>query len=115
MVCGKDKDYARFHIVPSIYRTHLPETLKSHRSHDVVLMCFDCLSMSLNEQHKVKVKLADQYDAPLHEVSKYFTLNQYISGLKLKSKTIKASWTKMSLQSKLNIAIQLKEQLEFIV
>jgi len=78
-------------------------------------MCFDCLSMSLNEQHKVKVKLADHYDAPLHEISKFFTLNQYISGLKLKSKTIKASWIKMSLESKLNILAQLKEQLEFIV
>lgn len=40
--CSKDKDYARFHIVPTIYRTHLPDSLKSHRSHDVVLLCFDC-------------------------------------------------------------------------
>jgi hypothetical protein len=38
-------------------------------------MCFDCVPAANNEQHKVKVKLADQYDAPLHAVSKYFTLN----------------------------------------
>jgi len=40
--CNKDRDYAKFNIVPSIYRVHLPENLKSHRSHDVVLLCFDC-------------------------------------------------------------------------
>ena len=103
VVCGKDKDYARFHIVPSIYRTHLPESLKSHRSHDVVLMCFDCLSLSLNEQHKVKARLADEYNAPLHEISKYFTLNQYISGLKLKSKTLTNFWHQMSETNRLNL------------
>ena len=100
VVCGKDKDYARFHIVPSIYRTHLPETLKSHRSHDVVLMCFDCLSTALNEQHKVKVKLAEQYDAPLHEISEYFTLNQYISGLQIQARTIDKQWKKMPEENK---------------
>lgn len=47
VVCGSDSEYSRFHIVPSIYRTHLPETLKSHRSHDVVLLCFECLNEGL--------------------------------------------------------------------
>ena len=47
--CGKDSEYSRFHIVPSIYRTHLPECLKSHRSHDVVLLCFDCLNEGLRQ------------------------------------------------------------------
>ena len=47
--CAKDSEYSRFHIVPSIYRTHLPETLKSHRSHDVVLLCFDCLNEGLRQ------------------------------------------------------------------
>ena len=47
VICGKDKEYSRFHIVPSVYRTHLPESMKSHRSHDVVLFCFDCLGKAL--------------------------------------------------------------------
>lgn len=42
VVCGSTKDYARFFIIPSLYRTHLPDGLKSHRSHDIVLMCFGC-------------------------------------------------------------------------
>mmetsp|Transcript_12450 Transcript_12450/g.15907 ORF Transcript_12450/g.15907 Transcript_12450/m.15907 type:complete len:166 (+) Transcript_12450:1488-1985(+) len=73
--CGKDSELTRFHVVPSIYRTHLPETLKSHRSHDVVLLDFDCLSLGLKLQHKLKEKLSKEYDAPLREVSKYYVMN----------------------------------------
>ena len=42
VVCGAMNDYSRFFIIPSRYRTHLPHGLKSHRSHDIVLMCFAC-------------------------------------------------------------------------
>lgn len=42
VVCNSSDDYSRFYIIPSLYRTHLPDELKSHRSHDIVLMCFNC-------------------------------------------------------------------------
>lgn len=45
--CGKETDITRFQVVPNIYRAHLPEALKSHRSHDIVLLDFDCLSLGL--------------------------------------------------------------------
>lgn len=40
--CGKEKDYSRFHVIPTLYRQHFPDELKSHRSHDIVLLCFTC-------------------------------------------------------------------------
>ena len=81
----------------------------------MVLMCFNCLSTALNEQHKVKAKLADEYDAPLHEISKYFTLNQAISGLKIQSKTISSQWEKMPEENKTKMIEQLHERIKFIV
>ena len=42
VVCGATENYSRFHVVPTLYRTHFPDNLKSHRSHDVVLLCFEC-------------------------------------------------------------------------
>lgn len=42
VVCGLDKDYSRFHVIPTLYRTHFPDELKSHRSHDIVVLCFNC-------------------------------------------------------------------------
>ena len=41
VMCGTTENLCRFHVVPTIYRTHLPDVLKSHRSHDIVLLCFD--------------------------------------------------------------------------
>jgi len=52
--CGTAKDFSRFHIVPSLYRTHFPESLKSHRSHDVVLLCFACHEIANKKQEIVK-------------------------------------------------------------
>ena len=41
VVCGVDDKYMRFQIVPSKYRAFFPEKYKSHRSHDILLLCFD--------------------------------------------------------------------------
>jgi hypothetical protein len=39
VVCGMDKFYQRFSVIPKIYRHFMPEVYKSHRPHDVVLLC----------------------------------------------------------------------------
>lgn len=38
-VCGKTYDYIRHSIVPHFYRHFFPDNMKSHYSHDVLLMC----------------------------------------------------------------------------
>lgn len=48
--CGKDKEYSRFHVVPTLYRTNFPDELKSHRSHDIVLLCFACHEQASRKQ-----------------------------------------------------------------
>lgn len=63
--CGQQEDYSRFFIIPSMYRTHLPDELKSHRSHDIVLMCFGCHDLASRAQDQLKQQLAEQFNAPL--------------------------------------------------
>lgn len=41
-------------VVPSCYRRNFPAQLKSHRSHDVVLLCFECHQTA----HKVGMQLS---------------------------------------------------------
>lgn len=41
VVCGHDKNYLRYQIIPSMYRMFFPDKYKSHRSHDVLLLCFN--------------------------------------------------------------------------
>lgn len=41
-VCGAGEHYLRHSIVPHCYRQHFPEHMKSHLSHDIVLLCVGC-------------------------------------------------------------------------
>jgi len=111
--CGRDSEYSRFHIVPSVYRTHLPDALKSHRSHDVVLLCFDCLNEGLRQQHRVKKRLSEQYDAPMEDVSKFHTLNQYILAMKKISNTLLENWERIPQEQKDNLIVKILEMSRF--
>ena len=108
-----DSEFSRFHIVPSIYRTHLPETLKSHRSHDVLLLCFDCLNEGLRQQHRVEKRLSEEYDAPLNEISKFFTLNQHIHSMKKISNSMLDNWDRIPQVKKDNLLALFNEMCRF--
>lgn len=69
VICGFDKNYMRFYIIPLIYRQYLPNFLKSHKSHDVLLLCFSCHEKS-NKLYDIKKKeLAEQYKCPINCLS----------------------------------------------
>ena len=67
--CGFKENYSRFFIIPTMYRTHLPDELKSHRSHDIVLMCFSCHDSASRSQDKLKLKLSEEYNVPLTDMT----------------------------------------------
>lgn len=41
-MCGSEGEYLRHSVVPHCYRQHFPPAMKSHLSHDIVLMCQAC-------------------------------------------------------------------------
>ena len=53
-------------VVPACYRRAFPVHLKSHRSHDVVLLCFDC--------HEVASKAAEYLKATIARCGHCFSL-----------------------------------------
>lgn len=63
--CGEGKHYLRYRIIPSCYRMHFPEHLKSHRSHDIVLLCVDCHEIAHAAAEKYKRHIADEFGIPL--------------------------------------------------
>ncbi|KAG9454009.1 hypothetical protein H6P81_006913 [Aristolochia fimbriata] len=63
--CGERNHYLRYRIVPSCYRMHFPEHLKSHRSHDIVLLCVDCHEIAHAAAEKYKRQVAKEFDIPL--------------------------------------------------
>ncbi|KAK9924540.1 hypothetical protein M0R45_032905 [Rubus argutus] len=63
--CGEGNHYLRYRIIPSCYRMHFPEHLKSHRSHDIVLLCVDCHETAHAAAEKYKRKIAAEFGIPL--------------------------------------------------
>ncbi|KAI3457347.1 hypothetical protein Pfo_014010 [Paulownia fortunei] len=63
--CGEGNHYLRYRIIPSCYRMHFPEHLKSHRSHDIVLLCVDCHEIAHAAAEKYKKQIAAEFGIPL--------------------------------------------------
>ncbi|XP_015866330.3 protein RRP6-like 3 isoform X3 [Ziziphus jujuba] len=63
--CGERNHYLRYRIIPSCYRMHFPEHLKSHRSHDIVLLCVDCHEVAHASAEKYKKQIAKEFGIPL--------------------------------------------------
>uniref|UniRef100_A0A0D9WZE4 HRDC domain-containing protein n=1 Tax=Leersia perrieri TaxID=77586 RepID=A0A0D9WZE4_9ORYZ len=63
--CGEKSHYIRYRIIPSCYRMHFPEHLKSHRSHDIVLLCVDCHEIAHSAAEKYKRQIAKEFGVPL--------------------------------------------------
>jgi len=63
--CGEKNHYLRYRIIPSCYRMHFPEHLKSHRSHDIVLLCVDCHEIAHSAAEKYKRQTATEFGIPL--------------------------------------------------
>lgn len=65
VACGDDSHYLRYKVVPACYRRHFPVHLKSHRSHDIVLLCVDCHEVAHQAAAAVKLELARYAPRPL--------------------------------------------------
>ncbi|KAL0740652.1 hypothetical protein Bca4012_082165 [Brassica carinata] len=63
--CGEGNHYLRYRIIPSCYRVHFPEHLKSHRSHDIVLLCVDCHEVAHAAAERYKKEVATEFGIPL--------------------------------------------------
>ncbi|OAE24805.1 hypothetical protein AXG93_1988s1090 [Marchantia polymorpha subsp. ruderalis] len=63
--CGESSHYLRYRIIPSCYRQYFPEHLKSHRSHDIVLLCVDCHEAAHKAAENHKRRIAEQFGVPL--------------------------------------------------
>ena len=63
--CSHSTHYTRFHIVPVAYRKRMPISMKSHRNHDVVLLCIDCHEKANIYVAELKKQIAEEFDAPI--------------------------------------------------
>lgn len=64
VVCGRRDAYIRKNVVPREYRKHFPVVMKSHTSHDILLLCPGCHQLSNISDNKVRNRLAVSCVAP---------------------------------------------------
>uniref|UniRef100_A0A1I8M6E0 Exonuclease 3'-5' domain-containing protein 2 n=1 Tax=Musca domestica TaxID=7370 RepID=A0A1I8M6E0_MUSDO len=64
VVCGHRDAYIRKNVVPREYRKHFPVVMKTHTSHDVLLLCHACHQISNISDLKIRHKLSTMCDAP---------------------------------------------------
>ena len=87
VICGKTKNYLRFHVIPILYRSCFPENLKSHKSHDVVLLCLECHERARKVYEQKKEEISKRYNVPLNVMSdgknNYLKLIQFIKKCKV--------------------------------
>jgi cation-transporting P-type ATPase D len=69
VVCEKEEHYMKFHVVPSLYRQFFPDKLKSHRSHDVVLLCYSCMENANKLYDMKKKEISERFNVPLNVVT----------------------------------------------
>jgi exonuclease 3'-5' domain-containing protein 2 len=68
VVCGAKSKLTKHHVVPTAYRSHFPEELKSHSHHDILALCCECHNRYEKFAQKLKADLADQYQVPFVQV-----------------------------------------------
>ena len=87
VICGKTKNYLRFHVIPILYRSCFPENLKSHKSHDVVLLCLECHERARKVYEQKKEEISKRYGVPLNVMSdgknNFLQLTQFIKKCKV--------------------------------
>ena len=95
VICGNTKNYLRFHVIPILYRSCFPENLKSHKSHDVVLLCLECHERARKVYEKKKEEISKRYGVPLNvmsdEKNNYLKLKQFQKKCKIFIKNKKKS------------------------
>ncbi|XP_012283463.1 exonuclease 3'-5' domain-containing protein 2 [Orussus abietinus] len=67
VVCGSSDKFIKKNVVPKEYRKYFPEIMKSHQSHDILLLCPECHEISNLHDLQLRKKLAVMCGAPLFE------------------------------------------------
>jgi hypothetical protein len=62
VVCASERNLNRHHVMPRVFRKHLPECIKDHNYHDVLLMCIDCHEQYEEEADKLKQKICRELE-----------------------------------------------------
>ncbi|KAL4461931.1 hypothetical protein ABPG74_000776 [Tetrahymena malaccensis] len=100
VVCGKDEKFTKYHVIPSIYRTHFPNKYKSHRSHDILLLCVKCHQKAGKNADMLKDQLLQQYKIEKQHYFKQQSLKYMAQRMYASTKSYLKSKEKMNKENR---------------
>jgi hypothetical protein len=65
----------KYHVVPTIYRQNLPDELKLHKSHDIVLLCLNCHEKANKFAEALRENLALTFGVPTNLFAIEYQIN----------------------------------------
>lgn len=65
VVCGKENEITRHHVVPRCFRKHFPSPLKEHAVHDVLILCVNCHNEYEDQAFELKKQISQEMDVPI--------------------------------------------------
>jgi len=71
VVCGRENKLNRHHVVPYCFRRFMPEMIKDHSYHDVLLLCLNCHEKYEAYASELKVELATKHNLKMHPTVHY--------------------------------------------
>ncbi|RKP10051.1 hypothetical protein THASP1DRAFT_13409, partial [Thamnocephalis sphaerospora] len=63
--CNRQQQLTMHHVVPDLYRQHMPLSVKSRSSYDVLPLCIQCHDGYERHAYRLKEAIAAQYGVPL--------------------------------------------------
>lgn len=66
VVCGTSEQLTQHHCFPACYRTNLPEDIKSHASHDLLVVCTSCHGKYEGHAYEFRRALSKEFAIPLN-------------------------------------------------
>ena len=85
VICGTKKQLIKYYIVPQCYRKHFPIEIKSHSSHDIVLLCHDLHQASQQKEGILRRRLCKLYG--IEDLNKRLNLDKILVNISKAAKT----------------------------
>lgn len=82
VVCGTPHMLTKHHCIPQCFRKFFPVEMKSHSSHDVLLVCRSCHDEYEKQSNKFKEELAKRYQLEINHAPVTGKMIKFASALK---------------------------------
>lgn len=86
VVCASEERLTMHHVVPRCYRRYFPDELKSHSSHDVVVLCIYCHEDYEAHAFSLKQQIANEYGIPVS--GKCVSIDPYLTRVRSAAGTL---------------------------